>query len=158
MEPFDDIPFPSEEDFSTPEEPDIKPPVNKSAAKESTCSLLDKLAQLESSVLDLELEKTRSISAIIPDPLRKQLQAIEDEYDLKFQTIKIELETTEATIRAMAIFANETVKGGSGYRAEYSAGKISWDTKGLLGFAVAHKEVLAFRKEGKPFISIKRPK
>ncbi len=39
--------------------------------------------------------------------------------------------------------------------AIYSKGRMSWDGKRLDGYATAHPEILAFRSEGQPSVSIR---
>ncbi|MCG3145996.1 MAG: hypothetical protein HONDAALG_03775 [Gammaproteobacteria bacterium] len=47
-----------------------------------------------------------------------------------------------------------TVKGAA-LSAVYAKGRVSWDNKALEGYAVAHPELLAFRSEGAPSVSIR---
>lgn len=48
--------------------------------------------------------------------------------------------------------AGQSVKGER-LQAVYNAGRVTWDSKRLEGYAVAHPEVSAFRKVGEPFVT-----
>ena len=55
------------------------------------------------------------------------------------------------------VFVREDLKG-SLLHAIYAAGRASWDTKALEGYAVAHPEILQFKKVGEPSVSIREMK
>jgi len=44
---------------------------------------------------------------------------------------------------------------GRELEAVYVKGRISWDNKALDGYAAAHPEIGAFRKQGDPSVSIR---
>ena len=48
----------------------------------------------------------------------------------------------------------ETVKGDH-LQAVWSKGRASWDDKALMGYTKAHPELLEFRKQGEPSVSIR---
>lgn len=48
------------------------------------------------------------------------------------------------------------MKGANNMMAVWSKGRVTWDGKGLGGYMVAHPEIEAFRREGKPSVSIRR--
>jgi hypothetical protein len=39
--------------------------------------------------------------------------------------------------------------------AMYTKPRVTWDSKGIEGFSVAHPEINVFRKVGEPSVSIK---
>jgi hypothetical protein len=47
-----------------------------------------------------------------------------------------------------------SVKGTHLY-AVYARGRVTWDTKGLDRYAVEHPEVMHFRKQGQPTVSLR---
>ena len=61
----------------------------------------------------------------------------------------------EAEIKELVKATGATVKS-TFLMAVYAKGRISWDAKGLDGYAVAHPEILYMRKEGDPSVSIRR--
>ena len=55
------------------------------------------------------------------------------------------------------------VKAGATVKAEkmtgiYTKGRVTWNTKGLDGYAMAHPTVRSFRSEGKSYASLRRVK
>ena len=68
-----------------------------------------------------------------------------------------EIEEIEANVKEAVLAKGETVKG-SQMAAVWNKGKTSWDEKLLEGYAVAHPEILAARKVGKPTVSFRTVK
>lgn len=52
----------------------------------------------------------------------------------------------------------QTFKSDWGLTIVYNKGRESWDSKGLNGYAVAHPEIVCFKKVGAPYASIKEAK
>lgn len=117
--------------------------------------MLDRLYVLRADAIDLQLEKERSQSAIIPQEIKDKLNILEEEYALKFVENQRERDQLEMTIREAVAVRQENYKGASGMSALFMPGRVSWDTRGLEGYAKANKAVLAFRKVGEPFVTIK---
>lgn len=116
---------------------------------------LDRLYVLRADFMDLQIEKEKSQSALIPAEIRERLNQLEEEYAFKFQQNVTAREQLEAEIRRDVALRQENAKGASGMSAVYSPGRITWDTRGLEGYAKVHKEVLEFRKQGDGFVTIK---
>ena len=53
--------------------------------------------------------------------------------------------------------SGKSVKGEL-LQAIFSKGKTTWDTKALVGFALAHPEIDKLKKVGKPSVSIREVK
>jgi len=49
-----------------------------------------------------------------------------------------------------------SVQSKVGYKAIYVKGRITWNTKALIGYAIAYPEVEQFKKVGKPSVKINR--
>jgi hypothetical protein len=60
----------------------------------------------------------------------------------------------ETEIKDAVLELNKTVTA-SNLQAIPCKGKISWDGKGLTGYAVAHPEINVFKKTGNPYAMIK---
>jgi hypothetical protein len=41
------------------------------------------------------------------------------------------------------------------YRASYTQGRVSWDNEGMTKYAALHPDVLQFRKQGQPIVSLR---
>ncbi len=61
----------------------------------------------------------------------------------------------EAAIKTAVLHYGETIKGNQ-LQAVWSAGRTSWDSKGLSGYAVAQPEIEKFRTVGQPTISFRK--
>ncbi len=68
--------------------------------------------------------------------------------DIEDAKKKLETEIKEATTNIC-----QNVKGVN-LEVRYVPHKVSWDTKALAGYAVAHPEILTFQKPGLPYASI----
>ena len=116
---------------------------------------LDRLFTLRNDAVELQIEKEKSQSSIIPREIREQLNFLEEEYFTKYQANLAEREQLEAEIRLAVARGMEKAQGRSGLSALPMPGRVTWDTRGLEGYAKAHGEVLEFRKVGDPFVIIK---
>lgn len=148
----DDTPFPTEADFDAA----LDTPAPATNTLERARTQLDQLATLRADAEELTIRREAEIRATIPDEIRARLQAIENTYDHQFQAIKGEMDRLEAEIKAAALAAGSSTKGQSGMQVIFSAGRVTWDTKGLTRYAKKHPEIDAFRVEGEPYVTIKR--
>jgi hypothetical protein len=90
-----------------------------------------------------------------------ELQAELEAYRMKQEKYGPELaqkqqdyDNLSGEIKAHVIAVGASVKGKY-LHAVYSKPRVSWDTTGLDGYAVAHPEVLAFKSFGQPSVSIR---
>ena len=101
--------------------------------------------RLRARLIDEMERRTCSIQAAIDTILaymQAEINRIESEFGFTRQEI-------EDSIRADVLVAGESLSIG-GWECRYRSGSITWDTRGLEGYAKLAPEVLAFRKEGKP--------
>jgi hypothetical protein len=79
--------------------------------------------------------------------------------DIKQRTNDIteQIANIQTQITALVIEGAKSVKV-PGIMALYAAGRVSWDTKALDGFAAGHPEIMPFRKVGQPSVSYRREK
>jgi hypothetical protein len=73
----------------------------------------------------------------------------------KYEVLRAEIEKLTTDIEAAVLKAGESVKG-SDLIAVYSAGRVTWNTKALDGYAAAHNEIEQFKKIGKPSVTIRK--
>lgn len=125
--------------------------------------LLDKLGELgeHADVLmaDLDKRERNEFYQVFGDDGLTTYDAIKAKYDAYRKETSAILEAdTEAlkdqvTQRVIAVGA--TVKGTT-HQAVFNAGRVGWNTKGLEGYALAHRALLQFRKVGKPYVSFRK--
>ncbi len=114
---------------------------------------LERLSNLRNAFeftrLDYETRRTQIL---------KQVQAELDALDLEYKPV---MEAAEANVAALeneiktdVLLHGESVSGGM-YRATYTQGRISWDNEGMSNYAASHPDVLQFRKQGQPIVSLR---
>ena len=76
------------------------------------------------------------------------------EFEKKTASSKNMIDALEDEITEAVLNVGETVKTDH-IQAIWNKGKSSWDGKLLEGYALAHPDILAARKTGKPTVSFK---
>lgn len=127
----------------------VCPPLSPS---EPVSKKLDRLAFTRDGILSLEAQR----SAIVETAL-SEVRSILDSLDSAITDMRACAEATEMEIKEVVLIGAASVKGTS-LQAVYNRGRISYDTKGLDALAVIVPEVLRFRKEGEPSVSIREVK
>lgn len=121
----------------------------------NTIDKLNELANIKAMLDALNLQKQELLAAAMPAEVRARLDEIEAEFSGKTETANEKAAALEAEIKAEIIAGGASVKGDY-LHAIYAKGRVTWDTKGVEGFAVAHPELNAFRKVGEPSVSIRK--
>lgn len=116
---------------------------------------LDMLADLRAAVDVIALEKQALIDTILTPEIKAKLAEIDTEFAGKAEEATGKADALEAEIRAAVVQHGATVKGAF-LQAVWNEPRVSWDTKGLVGFLVAHPEISAFRKEGEPSCTLRK--
>ena len=119
----------------------------------NTTEKLDRLAELDAQRDLILVDKEALKESIIPAEIKQQLRDVDAEYDPKLEAISQERAQLEAEVRNNVMVSGESVVGEI-YRASYVKGRVSWDTKALDGYAVAHPEIAQFKKLGAPSVRI----
>lgn len=120
-------------------------------------NLLEQLAEARHNAEILRMDKQTAIDSAIPDEVRNALRDIDLEYEGKEQHLHERIFELESQVKMAVTQHGESVKH-SGLNAVFSGGRVSWDSKALDGYALNHPELFAFRKEGKPSVSIRAVK
>lgn len=121
-------------------------------------SIESKLQQIDelNAQLDLvNIHKQDAINRVLTPEIKAELAAIDAEFGEQVEAINETLAIIEAEVKAGVVALGSTVKSGR-FMAMYNRGRVTWDTKKMEGFAIAHPELAALRKEGEPFVTIKR--
>ena len=116
---------------------------------------LDQLANYQAQRDVLELEKQALIDQILPPEIKARLEEIEAEFTGKRETVDANISELETEIRDEVLRQGTTVKS-TFLRVVYHPGRVTWDTKSLDAYARARPEILDFRKQGQPYISIQK--
>jgi hypothetical protein len=99
--------------------------------------------------LDYETKRKEILKQIQPE-----LDALDAEYKPVLETAEENLAALENEIKTEVLLYGESVAGGV-YRACYTQGRVSWDNDGMARYAALHPDVLQFRKQGQPSVSLR---
>jgi len=116
---------------------------------------LDQLAELQAQSDLLRLKKQELIDGILTPEIKAQISEVEAEFEPQEDAIKEKSSELETSVRDEVVELGQSVKGIA-LQAVFMNGRISWDTKGLDGYIVAHPELEQFRKQGNPSVSIRK--
>jgi hypothetical protein len=114
---------------------------------------LDRLANFKAKRDVLDLEKKALIDQILTPEIKARLEEVEVEFAGRIQAVEENITTLEAEIKMDVARHGASVKG-TFLRAVWNRGRVSWDTKAMDGYALEHPEILSYRKQGEPYISI----
>ena len=121
--------------------------------REYVAEKLERLSNLRNAAeftrLDYETKR-----AILLKQIQPQLDVLDAEYKPMLETVAENLEALENEIKTEVLLYGESVSGGM-YRAVYTQGRISWDNDGMTAYASSHPDVLQFRKQGQPIVSLR---
>ena len=116
--------------------------------------MLDKLADFQSQRDIAMMEKQRLLDEVYSAEIKSRMAEIEAEFADQTEAVSSNIVALESEIKQAIIEHGASVKG-SVYHGVFAKGRVSWDTKSLDGYATAHPELLTFRKEGEPSVSIR---
>ena len=119
--------------------------------------LLDELKTAEVAAEELAKKKKQAIDEIMPAEIKRFLEDIDKDFLSDEEASRIHVAGLQDRIKAEVLNYGATVTGQF-KQAVFVKGRVSWESKGLDGFAVAHPEINQFRKQGDPSISIREVK
>jgi hypothetical protein len=121
--------------------------------REHVAEKLKRLSNLRAAedVTRLDYEAKR---AEVLKQVQAELDALKAEYEPLLESVKQNLELLETEIKTDVLLHGESVQGGT-YRAVYTKGRTSWDNKGIEKYAELHPDVLLYRKQGPPAVSLR---
>jgi hypothetical protein len=126
---------------------------NAAPTRDHVAAKLEQLVNLRGAadVARLDYEARRA-------QLLKNIQAELDALDIELKPI---LEAAEENLLALeneiktdVLLHGESVQAGS-MRAVYTRGRVTWDSKGIEQYSSSHPELLRFRKQGEPTVSLR---
>lgn len=117
---------------------------------------LDELADMRAAVdaarIDYEKKRTEILRTV-----QAEIDALDAEYQPMIESSGSRIAGLETEIKDAVLHNGASVKGKS-LIAFYYRGRVSWDRAGMDHYAKSHPEILKFRKEGQPFISLRAVK
>ncbi len=116
-------------------------------------SKLDQLANFQAEKEVLQLEKKELIDQILTPEIRARIAEIEAEFEPRLEVVDLKIAALEEEIKQDVLQNGASVRG-SFLRAVWNKGRVTWDTKGMDDYSIGHPEILTFRKQGQPYVSI----
>jgi hypothetical protein len=113
-------------------------------------SMLEALADLQAQ--QLAIRQAQAVA--LPARVRQQLAAVEARFAPELAAVGAELALVEQQVKAAVLAHGQSVKGAR-LHAIFLAGRVTWNTDKLEGFAAIHPEVLSLRSAGKPSVTIR---
>jgi hypothetical protein len=114
---------------------------------------LERLSNLRNAAeltrLDYETKRAEILKQVQPE-----LDALEAEYQPVLERAAENFDALENEIKTDVLLFGESVSGGM-YSACYTQGRVSWDNDGMARYASFHPELLQFRKQGRPIVSLR---
>lgn len=122
-------------------------------AREHVAAKLERLSNLRGAAevarLDYEARRTEILKQI-----QSELDALDSEYKPVLEAAEENISALENEIKTEVLLYGESISGGM-YRASYTQGRVSWDNDGMAKYAASHPDVLQFRKQGQPIVSLR---
>lgn len=121
---------------------------------EDICAKLDQLANFQAQKEVLKFDKQALIDQVITAEIKARLDEIEAEFTGRLEAVDANIEKLEEEIKEDVIRQGATVRG-TFLMAVWNRGRVSWDNRRLDVYAQDHPEILGYRRQGEPFISIR---
>jgi len=116
--------------------------------------LLEQYCDLHERLEALRAEAQENREAVIPPEVKAAITAVDEAYQPSIRALEEEIHMLKQQIEAGVLAIGQTVKANKAI-AVYNRGRVTWDTQALEGYAAAHPEILQFRKEGPPYVTIR---
>ncbi|MBE0683173.1 MAG: hypothetical protein IH589_14790 [Anaerolineales bacterium] len=127
--------------------------MNERPTREHVAEKLVRLTNLRGAadVARLDYEAKR---AEILKQIQTELNALDSEYQPILESADENIAALENEIKTDVLLHGESVSAGY-YRASYTKGRVSWDNDGLANYAASHPDVIQFRKQGQPIVTLR---
>ncbi|RPI87751.1 MAG: hypothetical protein EHM41_03820 [Chloroflexi bacterium] len=116
---------------------------------------LNRLADFQAQRDYLSLQKQELIDSILTPEIKTRIEEIETEFSGRLEVVKANIEGLECEIKQDAVEEGASVRGQF-LQAVWNRGRTSWDNEGLEKYAQMHPEILSYKKQGSPFIAIRK--
>ncbi len=116
---------------------------------------IEQYSDMEFHIGIINQDKQKAIDSVLTPEIKQQLADIEAEFGEQVETLQTRMSALADEIKAEVAQFGRTIKGNH-HQFVWSKPRVSWDTKALDGYATAHPEILQFRKEGNPSVSVRK--
>lgn len=116
---------------------------------------LNDLADLRAKKDLLDIQKKDLIDSVIPTEVKIKLREIDDEFADAYSALATALQEVESEIKHAVIEQGHSFTGNA-LQAVYMPGPVTWESKVLEGMAKLIPQINEARKEGEPFVQIRK--
>jgi len=103
----------------------------------------------------INLQKQELIDQVLTPEIKARLEEIEAEFGGRTEAVEANIAALETEIRQEVLQHGSSVKGAF-LRVNWHKGRVTWDTNSLDDYARQHPEIIAYRKQGEPYVSIQK--
>jgi hypothetical protein len=121
--------------------------------REHVTEKLERLSNLRAAKDVTQMDYEAKKNAILKQ-VQAELDALEAEYEPLLESVDRNIDLLETEIKTDVLLHGESVQGGT-FRAVYTKGRTSWDNNGIEKYAEHHPDVLLYRKQGPPSVSLR---
>ena len=122
-------------------------------SRDHVAEKLERLSNLRNAAeftrLDYETKRLQILKQV-----QAELDSLDSEYKPVMERVEENIAALENEIKTDVLLHGESVSGGM-YRATYTQGRVSWDSEGITKYAESNPDVLQFRKQGQPIVSLR---
>lgn len=122
-----------------------------------TTEKLNRLSDLQAQADVIRLRFQELRDGIMTPEIKAALAEVDAEEATAIEAVSAGIANLTDEIKQEVVAGGSSVKGNF-LQAVWMKGRVSWDTKALDGFAAGHPEIVQFRKEGEPSVSIRAVK
>lgn len=122
----------------------------------TTQEKLDALAAAQANI-DAGMARIADAQAFYLAPFAEDLERVKADVTEQIAGDVAQASELQEQIKAEILSRGMSVKGQY-LHAVYAKGRVSWDSKMLEGFALAHPVILQAKSEGKPSVTIRKAK
>jgi len=114
---------------------------------------LERLTNLRAAIDVARLDYEAKRAGILKQ-VQAELDALDSEYEPLLESAEENIAALETEIKTDVLLYGESVQAGT-YKAVYMQGRVSWDGEGMAKYAASHPDVVRFRKQGQPTVSLR---
>jgi len=127
--------------------------MNERPMREHVAEKLERLTNLRGAADEARLNYEAKRAEILKQ-IQAELDALDSEYKPVLEAADGNIAALENEIKTDVLLYGESISGGM-YRASFTQGRVSWDNGGMAKYAALHPDVLQFRKQGQPIVSLR---
>jgi hypothetical protein len=115
---------------------------------------LDRLATLRQTLAALPAVRLQALERALGPEIYAAFVALEQAHAESTKDLEYAIACVEAEIKGAVLEAGVTAQGPL-LSAVWCEGRVTWEPRAMALYATLHPEVLAYRKQGQPYVLIR---